>query len=77
MILPLDVQLALDPLGGPEFVLSAGVHEALRLRVETEGAGDEYRDAVAHALGVDVVVEPIPPGTLPRSTFKPRRIQIA
>jgi phenylacetate-CoA ligase len=74
VILPLDVQLALDDVGGPEFVLTAGHHDALELRIETDGDGKELGDRVAAMLGVPVTVEPLAPGTLPRATFKPRRI---
>ncbi len=47
VILPLDVQLALDDVGGPEFVLTAGHHDALELRIETDGDGNELGDRMA------------------------------
>jgi len=75
MILPLDVQLALDDLGAPEFVLSAGEHSELQVRVESEAAGaEQVRGALAEQLGVPVLVEEVATGSLPRATFKPRRI---
>jgi phenylacetate-CoA ligase len=74
MILPLDVQLALEQAGAPEFVLAAGPSSILQMRVETTGSGDDERRLVSEALGVTAEVEPIAPGSLPRSTFKPRRV---
>ncbi len=75
MILPLDVQLALDDLGAPEFVLSAGEHSELQVRVESEAASaEQVRAALAEQLGVPVSVEEVATGSLPRATFKPRRI---
>jgi phenylacetate-CoA ligase len=74
MVLPLDVQLVLEDHGAPEFVLAAGPHDALRLRVEADDGAAGIRDHVAKALDVPVEVEPVAVGTLPRSSFKPRRI---
>jgi phenylacetate-CoA ligase len=76
MILPLDVQLALDNFGAPEFVLSAGEHDVLQVRVESEAAGaEQVRGALAEQLGVPVSVEEVATGSLPRATFKPRRVE--
>jgi phenylacetate-CoA ligase len=75
MILPLDVQLALEDLGAPEFVLVAGEHDALQLRVESDPARtSEISAALEAALEVPVSVDPVAEGTLPRATFKPRRV---
>ena len=72
-ILPLDVQLALDDQGAPEFqVVRDGDDRVLRLRVEettTRLAG-----LLRERLDVPVEVEAVPPGSLPRSSFKPRRV---
>jgi phenylacetate-CoA ligase len=73
-ILPLDVQLALRDFGAPEFVLAAGLGDVLRLRVETTGTGRDEAAAVIAALDAPTEVDPAPVGTLPRSTFKPRRV---
>jgi phenylacetate-CoA ligase len=74
-ILPIDVQLALDELGAPEFqVVKDGRPGALSLRVETEGSGRALAGALAERLSVQVEVEEVPPGSLLRSTFKPRRV---
>jgi phenylacetate-CoA ligase len=75
MILPLDVQLALEEGGAPEFQLVAGRHEKLRLRVELDGGGSgRIEGLIGEALSVPVTVDPVPVGGLPRSSFKPRRI---
>lgn len=73
--LPLDVQLALEDLGAPEFQLvDAGHARSLRVRVEDDEAGDErLAGALGDALGVTVEVETVAVGSLPRSSFKPRR----
>ncbi len=71
---PLDVQLALDPLGGPEFQLLNGGKQAeqLELKVETTDP-DGLRQSLSAALGVPVAVTGVEFNSLPRSTFKPRR----
>lgn len=74
MILPLDIQLGLVEWGAPEFVLEAGEHGAVRVRIEAGGAGEEMGRALSGHLDVDVEVEEVEVGSLPRSTFKPRRI---
>jgi phenylacetate-CoA ligase len=74
-LLPVDVQLALEDLGAPEFQLAGSDDgRALRLRVED----DDSRDAAVAAalrgtLGVPTDVETVPVGSLPRASFKPRR----
>ncbi|WP_329522016.1 phenylacetate--CoA ligase family protein [Spirillospora sp. NBC_01491] len=78
-VLPVDVQLALDPHGAPEFrLLGAGDpgRDRLELRLECADAGDAARftEILAADLGVPVTVEPVEPGTFPRSSFKPRRV---
>jgi phenylacetate-CoA ligase len=74
-ILPLDVQLAADDLGAPEFQVgreSDGT--TLQLQVEADGRGAELEAAIGERLGVPVQVVEVPRGSLPRSTFKPRRV---
>jgi phenylacetate-CoA ligase len=77
-LLPLDVQLALDDLGSPEFsVVGTGRSDALRLEVESVGAvGADKRLAreLAERLAVPIEVEVVEEGTLPRAKFKPRRV---
>ena len=73
-LLPIDIQLALDDVGAPEFQLTRGeTSETVRLQVETERE-DEVASALRERLGVAVEVTPVPSGTLPRATFKPRRV---
>lgn len=72
-VLPLDVQLALEDLGAPEFVLQAGRHDTLTVKVESPDAS-ELSAHLQKALDVPVTVESVPEGTLPRAAFKPRRI---
>ncbi|MCU1429943.1 MAG: phenylacetate--CoA ligase family protein [Actinomycetia bacterium] len=77
MVLPIDVQLALDDHGAPEFQFAPSAEQdgtALRLRVETEGRGAEYQTVLTEALEVPVDVAEIGIGTLPRASFKPRRV---
>lgn len=78
MLLPLDVQLALedvDPDGAPEFQLVPGEAPRLRLRVESDDRdGGKLAGALEEALGVPAEVETVPIGSLPRSSFKPRRV---
>ncbi|WP_448661585.1 phenylacetate--CoA ligase family protein [Sphingomonas sp. CJ20] len=73
-IFPLDVQLALDSMGAPEFQLLNGGAEAthVALKVETNEP-DALRDHLATALGVPVELQGVEQNALPRSTFKPRR----
>jgi phenylacetate-CoA ligase len=76
-ILPIDIQLALDDEGAPEFqIVREGDGSALRLTVEAEGSGAAAALAgvLRERLGVPVEVRDVAPGTLPRATFKPRRI---
>ncbi|MEZ5169977.1 MAG: hypothetical protein R3A49_04435 [Acidimicrobiia bacterium] len=74
-IMPLDVQLALDAHGAPEFQFDAGdTSGALRIRVEGAGNGAEVEGLLADALAVSVDAEVVEPGSLPRSAFKPRRV---
>ena len=80
MLLPLDVQLALEDVdahGAPEFQLVPdGDPARLCLRVEADdGRGDRHlAGAIGEALGVPAEVETVPVGSLPRSSFKPRRV---
>ena len=73
-LLPIDIQLALDEAGGPEFqIVRDEQGDALRLRVETADAHG-LTAALSESLGVTVEIEAIAVGTLPRATFKPRRL---
>ena len=75
-LLPLDVQLALDELGAPEFQMVKDGHPSkLRLRIEGEGSdGAQAGEAIHRRLSVSTDIELIEPGTLPRAAFKPRRV---
>lgn len=78
-VLPLDVQIALDDHGAPEFQVMIGDSGprdrlALRLEADSKSAADELGAVVAHELGVGVDVEQVDVGSLPRSVFKPRRV---
>lgn len=76
LIFPLDVQVALFDLGAPEFRLRPGKGDALELEVESDRSADTDRleGALLEALRVPVRVETVAVNSLPRSTFKPRRI---
>ncbi len=72
---PLDVQVALDEHGAPEFQLVHGEDDTtLRVRVEHEGDGGAIIRVLEEQLMVPVAVEAVAPGSLPRAAFKPRRI---
>jgi phenylacetate-CoA ligase len=76
-ILPIDVQLALDDHGAPEFQFAPGAEQngsSVRLKVEGEGRASEVASLIHDALGVPADVEEIPVGSLPRPSFKPRRV---
>jgi phenylacetate-CoA ligase len=79
-LLPIDVHLALDGASGrgtsvPEFQLVRDSDQrSVHVRVETEGKGGEIADALSTTLEVPVDVEGVPPGSLPRAVFKPRRV---
>jgi len=71
-----DVQLALDPHGAPEFRLAGdGPADRLALRVECDGDPGRYAELLGAELGVPVEAEAVAPGSLPRSSFKPRRVE--
>lgn len=75
-ILPIDAQLALHEADAPEIQFAARSEQdgsALKLRVEGEGAASRHESLLREALGVPVAVDEVAPGSLPRSTFKPRR----
>lgn len=76
-LLPLDVQLALFEVGSPEFQIvrdgAAGDADVLRLRVETDQP-DAVAAKVEEELGVETAVEGVAEDSLPRSSFKPRRV---
>jgi phenylacetate-CoA ligase len=74
-VFPLDVQVALDDHGAPEFQLVHGEDAStLRVRVEEEGDGANILGVLEEQLVVPVAVETVAPGSLPRAAFKPRRI---
>lgn len=73
LLLPLDVQLALDDLGSPEFQMLQGQDDGV-LRLRVEGAAAAVEAAVRERLGVSVEVESVERGSLPTSSFKPRRV---
>ena len=75
-LLPLDVQLALDELGAPEFQMVKDGHPSkLCLRIEGEGSdGAHAAEAIQRRLLVSTDIELVEPGTLPRAAFKPRRV---
>jgi phenylacetate-CoA ligase len=74
-ILPIDVQLAVDDLGGPEFRLARdGDGTTLPPELEAEAGASDIQSALIERLGVPVDVSLVPRGALPRSTFKPRRV---
>jgi phenylacetate-CoA ligase len=72
-LLPIDVQLALDDLGAPEFQMTPGAGASLRLRVESDKSSATIAGELSERLGVPVDVELVSAGTLPRATFKARR----
>ncbi|HEU5151252.1 MAG TPA: hypothetical protein VFU19_12185 [Iamia sp.] len=76
-ILPLDVQLVLHAHDAPDFQFAPKADQtghALRLRIEGEGDAARHQGILAEGLGVPVEVEEVAPRSLPRSTFKPRRV---
>jgi phenylacetate-CoA ligase len=74
-ILPVDLQVAVDDVGAPEFRLRRdGDANALRVEVETDGDGADVAAVLRERLELAVEVVPVAPGTLPRSSFKPRRV---
>jgi phenylacetate-CoA ligase len=78
-ILPVDVQVALNSYGSPEFQLLIGDGSerdllSVRLEAEDDRQAAGLSATLASELSVPVDVERVEPGTLPRSTFKPRRI---
>ena len=80
MLLPLDVQLALEEIetDGPEFQLVTGGEGRLQLRVEADdGRGGHLAGALEEALGVPTAVETVPIGSLPRELQTPPRRWLA
>jgi phenylacetate-CoA ligase len=75
VILPLDVQLALFDLGSPEFRMVKNGESVINLEVETSNDGTDIQSLLCEEFGVSVSILPVPPGSLPRSAFKPRRTQ--
>jgi len=75
-ILPLDVQLALDSLGVPEFRMVPGECDVLTLSVEYEKSPADIATLIEEYLGVRSKVTTVEIGSLPRATFKPRRIEV-
>ncbi|MGC9537452.1 phenylacetate--CoA ligase family protein [Streptomyces sp. UG1] len=76
-ILPMDVQLALDNLGSPEFRMVPGDADVLRLSVESTKSAGDVAALVEEHLGVRSEVAILEVGSLPRASFKPRRIEVA
>jgi phenylacetate-CoA ligase len=74
LIFPLDVQLALDAHGAPEFQLVKNDDGILRLRVEQPDGEPTVAELLAKALGCPVEVDGVPLNSLPRSSFKARRV---
>jgi len=76
-LLPLDVQLALEAVGAPEFQFAADREAGdrlLRLSIEDDEHGAAALAAVlGESLGVTAEVQTVAVGSLPRSSFKPRR----
>ncbi len=74
-LFPLDIQLALDEHGAPEFaMMKSDTNDGiLRLKLETDGSVARFVEILQSTLGVKVQIEPVSPGSLPRSTFKPKR----
>jgi phenylacetate-CoA ligase len=75
--LPIDAQLVLHDDGAPDFQFAAPAEQdgrALRLKIEGEGDAARHQATLQEALGVPVEVEEVPLRSLPRSTFKPRRV---
>ena len=73
-ILPVDLQLALDDVGAPEFAMSHATDgEGLSVRVETTRSASLMANLLTARLGVPVHVDTVLSGTLPRAMFKPRR----
>jgi phenylacetate-CoA ligase len=72
-ILPIDVQLALFRIGSPEFRVKGTKNDALYIELETELSAKVLEDELAKVLEVPIKVEILNVGSLPRSTFKPRR----
>lgn len=74
-VLPIDVQLALFPLGAPEFRLKPGKSAALEVSVESASASHatSCREALEATFGVPVNLSVVAEGSFERATFKPRR----
>jgi len=75
-ILPMDVQLALDSLGSPEFRMVPGAGDILTLTVESEKSAGDVSGLLTETLGVPSDVTAIEVGSLPRASFKPRRVEV-
>ena len=74
-ILPMDIQLALDSLGSPEFRVVPGVSDTLTLSVELDGRPADVAALIRDHLGVASDVTLVEVGSMPRASFKPRRIE--
>jgi phenylacetate-CoA ligase len=75
-ILPMDVQLALDSLGSPEFKMVPGASDVLRLSVESQKSAGDVAALLSENLGVRSEVTVVEVGSMPRATFKPRRVEV-
>lgn len=76
MVLPIDVQLALFPLGAPEFRLTPGKSAALSVSVESHDSthAASCREALEAEFGVPVDFTAVEKDSFERATFKPRRV---
>ena len=72
-LLPVQVQLELEAYGAPEFGIAPGAADVLRLKVEHPDA-DSIARHLSERLGVPATVISAPQGSMPRSTYKPRRL---
>jgi len=72
-ILPVQVQLELESFGAPEFGITPGVADRLKVKAEHPDA-DAIARHLSERLGVPAEVDSIPVGSLPRSLYKPRRL---
>lgn len=76
-ILPIDVQLVLDEFDSPEIQFVARSEQngkSLRLKVEGEGDASRFQSILQESLEVPVEVEEVALHSLPRSSWKPRRV---
>jgi phenylacetate-CoA ligase len=76
-VLPLDIQLALDGMERPPEFQMLGADDGGRIRLRVEGTGEDgprVADYIRQALDIEADVELVDAGSLPRASFKPRRV---